>query len=67
MRKASKLPARQIVLSDFTGGIDKTIPPELLPENKAQELINFEIEANTGILKTIDGMRKLWTTNTPFS
>lgn len=61
-RSNVKQAVKQIVLSDFTGGIDKTVPPELLPENKAQDLINFEIEENTGILKTINGIRKIWTT-----
>lgn len=60
MRLASKhRGVKTISYTDFTGGLNFSVPPEALRPNECQTLLNWEYEPATGILKTRDGLTKL--------
>ena len=61
MRLSSKHPNQQVfTLSDFTGGLNTDTTEEQIADNQLAESVNFEVQSTTGLLKTVNGTRKLY-------
>lgn len=61
MRLSSKHPNQQVfALSDFTGGLNTDTTKEQIADNQLAESVNFEVQSTTGLLKTVNGTRKLY-------
>jgi len=50
---------RIVHFTDFSGGLNHTLPPEALAENECVVLLNWEYDFSSGVLKTRDGTKKL--------
>lgn len=51
-----------VTLSDFTGGLNTSVAPEELGEKELSECVNLEPDPQTGKLKTVDGCKRILTT-----
>lgn len=51
---------QQVEFYDFTGGLNTSTTEEQIAENQLAKSINFEVQATTGLLKTVDGTKKLY-------
>jgi len=60
MKLGTKHSGTRIVhFTDFSGGLNHTLPPEALAENECVVLLNWEYDFSSGVLKTRDGIKKL--------
>jgi len=48
-----------VIFADFTGGLNLSVPDELLADNECKELVNFEF-TDGGALQTREGLKKLF-------
>ncbi len=56
MRLSSKHANQQVVeITDFSGGLNTSTTEEQIQDNQLAECVNFELQAITGLLKTVDG------------
>lgn len=51
---------QQVEFYDFTGGLNTSTTEEQIAENQLAKSVNFEVQATTGLLKTVDGTKKLY-------
>lgn len=51
---------QQVEFYDFTGGLNTATTEEQIAENQLARCINFEVQNITGLLKTVDGTKKLY-------
>ena len=52
-----------VTYSDYAGGINVSSAPEQIGDNQLQTGLNVEYEYATKALKTVDGLRALWTSD----
>lgn len=63
MRLSTKHANQQIVeLNNFSGGLNTSTAEEQIQPNQLAKSVNFELQAATGLLKTVDGTRKIYRT-----
>ena len=61
MRLSTKHAGQQVVeLKDFSGGLNTSTAEEQILPNQLAKSVNFELQAATGLLKTVDGTRKIY-------
>lgn len=59
MRLSTKHANQQIVeMYDFTGGLNTSVSEEQIAPNELAVAVNFDVQASTGLLKTVSGTRK---------
>jgi hypothetical protein len=51
---------QQVEFYDFTGGLNTSTTEEQIAETQLAKCVNFEVQATTGLLKTVDGTKKLY-------
>lgn len=51
---------QQVEFYDFTGGLNTATTEEQIAENQLARCTNFEVQAMTGLLKTVDGTKKAY-------
>lgn len=63
MRLSSKHANQQVIeVTDFTGGLNTSTTEEQIQQNQLAECVNFELQAITGLLKTVDGTVPIYRT-----
>jgi hypothetical protein len=59
MRLSTKHANQQIVeMYDFTGGLNTSVSEEQIAPNELAVAVNFDVQASTGLLKTVSGTRR---------
>ena len=51
---------RVVELFDFTGGLNTSVSEEQIAPNELAVSVNFDVQAATGLLKTVSGTKKLY-------
>lgn len=61
MRLSSKHANQQVIeVTDFSGGLNTSTTEEQIQDNQLAECVNFELQAITGLLKTVDGTQPVY-------
>lgn len=61
MKVSSKHRQKTILYTDFSGGLNISVPPDILHLNELQKADNVEYDPKSGLLKTRAGLEKLGT------
>lgn len=56
MRVSSKHRQKTVLFADFSGGLNISVPPDMLKLNELQKADNFEFDTRSGVLKTRAGL-----------
>lgn len=60
MRLGAKHAGQQTVLfSDFRGGLNTSSTPEMIADTQLYDVVNMELDANDGLLRTVHGTRNV--------
>lgn len=61
MRLATKHANQQnLMLSDFTGGLNTSCQEEMIADNELADVLNMEIDSNSRLLKTVQGTKTVY-------
>lgn len=61
MRLGAKHAGQQTVLfSDFRGGLNTSSTPEMIADTQLFDVVNMELDANDGLLRTVHGTRNIY-------
>ncbi len=61
MKLSSKHKQKTVLFTDFSGGLNTSVPPDLLKLNELQKADNFEYDVRSGLLKTRAGLSSIIT------
>lgn len=65
MKVSSKHKQKTVLFADFSGGLNISVPPDMLKLNELQKADNFEFDTRSGILKTRAGLSLVHTEQNP--